>query len=149
MRILNFQKYSHSKWQARHKDKSNPIFCRAVKRPLAFNHPDVPHVNSIKEEVWEMLYYKTTGSKATHKHQLEYTQQSKVINNILLIQQYIYIYISYLLNLSPTLCANNKSLKYQMSSYILLVCSRSLQISSVKKLQNSLLRNSVERKCKQ
>jgi hypothetical protein len=35
----------------KHEDKSNPIFCHAVKRLLAFNHPDVPYVNSIKKEV--------------------------------------------------------------------------------------------------
>ena len=52
MRILKFQKCGHSEWQASHEDKSNPTFCHAVKRLLAFNHPDAPYVNSIKGEVW-------------------------------------------------------------------------------------------------
>lgn len=52
MIILKFQKFHHSKWSVRHEDKSNPSFCHAEKRLLAFNHPDVPYVNSIKKEVW-------------------------------------------------------------------------------------------------
>lgn len=89
-----------------------------------------------------MLYYKAVGSKAINKHQLKYIPWSKAINTILLIWLYISLIFT---NLSPAFYANN-NLNYQMSVYILLLYSRSLQSSTVKELQKLLIIQSSEKK---
>lgn len=90
-----------------------------------------------------MLYYKTAGSKAINKHQLKYIPWSKVINNILLI----WLYISLIFTKSfPYFLCKQQSLNYQMSVYILLLSSRSLQSSAVKELQKLLITQSSEKK---
>lgn len=90
-----------------------------------------------------MLYYKTTGSKAINKHQLKYIPWSKVINNILLI----WLYISFIFTQSfPYFLCKQQSQNYQMSVYIFLLNSRSLQSSAVKELQKLLINQSSEKK---
>lgn len=90
-----------------------------------------------------MLYYKTTGSKAIYKHQLNLYHGLK---SLIVFYNSVYTYPLYLLNLSPTFVCKQRISKLPDVCLHIPLYSRLLQSFSLKELQKLLIKQWNEKK---